>query len=63
MNHILCPSCFAKTLGEEKCCSHGCGDACCFECGTCREDNDPPWHCLGTARVDQHKGNEPKGKP
>lgn len=48
MNHVLCPECFAKTPGEEKCCSHGCFDAKCVACGKVRTKDDPFWSCLGT---------------
>jgi hypothetical protein len=50
-NYILCPECFAKTDGVEKCCTHGCFDAVCAECGKIRKPDDPHWHCRGSVAV------------
>lgn len=49
MNHILCPSCFAKTYGSEKSCGHGLAvGVTCVTCGSVRAVDDPPWHCKGS---------------
>lgn len=48
-NRILCPECFAKTPGEEKCCSHGCAPSVqCVECGRARRDGEEPFSCTGS---------------
>lgn len=49
--HVLCPSCYERIGGEEKCCGHGCGDAKCVECGAVRDEDDEEWFCVGTKLV------------
>jgi hypothetical protein len=49
-NRIYCDECFQR-FGplEDKCCTHGCGEATCAGCGKTRTwDDKPSWHCTGS---------------
>ena len=47
-NRILCPPCYFRIGGEEKCCTHGCGQVTCTECGAVRDpEHAEPWSCTG----------------